>query len=309
MLASWRDSTKQQYTSYLSRWFAFCSQRDQNPLQVSVTVVLDFLTGLFAMGLGYSALNTARSALSAVIRTDSGRTIGTHPAVVRFMKGVFELRTPTSRYQKTWDVSILLSYFKDKEANSLLTLKDLTMKLCALLLLTTAQILQTVLLMKLSCIQVNENGYSICFVDKLKTSRPGFQQPPLQLSRYSDEKLCVVKCLKEYILRTADLRSTDQLILCYQYPHGPASKDSISRWMKSLLNSAGIHNFGPHSFRGATSSAMLKSGISLEVILKTAGWAKASTFHKFYNKPLENKCKAQKANSILNFFAPKQMSD
>ena len=131
-------------------------------------------------------------------------------------------------------------------------------------------------------------AYFPSFVDKLKTSRPGFQQPPLQLSRYSDEKLCVVSCLKEYILRTADLRSTDQLILCYQYPHRPASKDSISRWMKSLLNNAGIQNFGPHSFRGAASSAMLQSGVSLEAILRTAGWSKARTFHMFYNKPLEN---------------------
>ena len=79
--------------------------------------------------------------------------------------------------------------------------------------------------------------------------------------------------------------------------------------MKSALSCAGIQDFGAHSFRGASSSAMLKSGVSLEEILKTAGWAKATTFQKFYNKPLERKDvlhKLQKTESILNYFAPKK---
>ena len=272
-----------------------------------MTVVLEFLTELFSLGLGYSSLNTARSALSAVLRTEDGRPIGKHPVVIRFLKGIFELRTPVPRYQQTWDVSILLSYFKEAEQNSSLPLKDLTVKLCALLLLSSAQRVQTIHSVKLSCIRAKEDGYVVHIVDKMKTSRPGFHQPPLQFFKYSDEKLCVVNCLREYISRTADLRSSEQLILCYQYPHGPASRDSISRWMKNLLKDAGILNFCSHSFRGAASSAMMRSGVSLDEILRTAGWTKASTFQKFYNKPVQHNCKKQQVNSILNYYQPKKM--
>ena len=144
--------------------------------------------------------------------------------------------------------------------------------------------------------------------DKLKHTKPGHYQRPFQLPRYSDKKLCVVSCLEEYMKRTAALRSknTDKLLLCYAQPHGPASKDSVSRWLRDVLHEAGIEGFSSHSFRGASSSAMLESGVSLENILKTAGWSNAATFHKYYHKPLatdsvnplgDNKVQ----QSILNF--------
>lgn len=75
-------------------------------------VVLSFLTELYKEGLGYSAINTARSALSVVVHTDEEQTIGDHPLVSRFVNGVFQLRTPLPHYSKTWDVSVLLEFFR-----------------------------------------------------------------------------------------------------------------------------------------------------------------------------------------------------
>ena len=58
--------------------------------------MLEFLSELFEEGLGYSTLDTARSAISvsAVFNFDQGRPVGAHPKVIRFMKGLSELRTP-----------------------------------------------------------------------------------------------------------------------------------------------------------------------------------------------------------------------
>ena len=44
---SWRGSTKLQYGAYLKRWLLFCRKRQVNLMQVSVHVILDFLTELF----------------------------------------------------------------------------------------------------------------------------------------------------------------------------------------------------------------------------------------------------------------------
>lgn len=271
-----------------------------------MTCVLKFLTLLFEQGLKYSAINTARSALSAVIQTDSDRTVGAHPLVVRFMKGVFELRTPMPRYSSTWDVSIVLKFIRELGANSDLSLKFLSWKLCTLLLLVSAQRVQTVHLMRLSAVEISVSGCKIAMLDKLKQTRPGFHQKDLEFSRYTeDEHLCVVNCLEEYVKRTAELRDNDddKLLLCYQSPHRPASKDTISRWLKTVLIRAGIKDFAPHSFRGASSSAMLKSGVPLDDILKVAGWSKATTFRKFYNKPVQSNIKGAQANTILKYYA------
>ena len=74
--------------------------------------------------------------------------------------------------------------------------------------------------------------------------------------------------------------------------------------MKSVLLDAGIQNFAPHSFRGATASAMFDSGSSVDDILKSAGWSKAIC--KFYKKPIEEKYKKVKEeNSICRYFEPK----
>ena len=280
----------------------FCAERGFDPLCVPIDTVLHFLTTLFNQGLGHSAINTARSALSAVLQPMGGKTVGSHPKIVRFMKGVFELRTPLPRHNNFWDVSILLKHLENQEDGEL-GLKDLTLKLCALMLLTSAQRLQTIHLIKASNILWHNSECTILLTDKLKSTHPGFDQKEIKFHKFQkNPKLCVIKCLKEYLERTEPLRRKhcDQLFLCYRPPHGAASKDTLARWMKSLLYKVGIQDFGPHSFRGASSSAMAKSGVPIDDILKSAGWSSAQTFQKFYNKPIGKK--PVDNNSILNYY-------
>ena len=44
--------------------------------------------------------------------------------------------------------------------------------------------------------------------------------------------------------------------------------------------------FKPHSTRAASTSAASNASVSLDDTLHTAGWSSASTFAKFYNKPI-----------------------
>ena len=66
-----------------------------------------------------------------------------------------------------------------------------------------------------------------------------------------DEKLCVIKHLGEHIKKTQVLRGDcSQLLLSHVKPHGPASKDTISRWCKNVLKFAGVDVYSTqHSFR------------------------------------------------------------
>ena len=116
----------------------------------------------------------------------------------------------------------------------------------------------------------------------LKTSKPGKHQEPLTFKPYTyDSQLCVVKCLQQYIKQTAEVRNgADQLWLSY---HNPASKDTVSRWIKEFLKQSGIDisSHGAHSTRAASSSAARSSpNIFLQTIMNAAGWAMESTFTK-----------------------------
>jgi site-specific recombinase XerD len=230
--------------------------------------------------------------------------VGANPKVVRFMKGVYELRTPKPKYTEVWDVNILLNLLRQKKDNADLGLKELTQKLCALFMIATAQRVQTLWFVNISCIQFSKEGCVVVISGKLKHSRLNFNQEPFNLKFYPEEKLCVVRCLQEYINRTSSIRENyDQLLLCYQKPHKPASKDTIARWLGDVLNDAGIKGFSPHSFRGAASSAMLREGCTLEHIMKSAGWSNAKTFQKFYNKPVMSAEKPK--NIITDYFRKK----
>jgi hypothetical protein len=84
-----------------------------DPLQPPINEGIHFFAELYGFGIGYSALNTARSALSSVIVLPENITFGCHPLVSRFMKGVFELRPSLPKYNEVWDVSVILSMLKN----------------------------------------------------------------------------------------------------------------------------------------------------------------------------------------------------
>ena len=123
-----------------------------------------------------------------------------------------------------------------------------------------------------------------------------------------DEKVCAVKCLEEYIKRKKDLRlNCDQLLLCHARPHGSGSKDTVLRRLRDVLSDAELCDFKTHTFRGASASAMLSSGATLDGILKSAGWTNASTFHKFYYRPVKEAQKLHRdLKSSLKYFQNKQ---
>ena len=82
---------------------------------------------------------------------------------------------------------------------------------------------------------VKPGEYSFRITSLLKqTSASGGRQRHLQpvlFKKYDHDKR--LSLLEEYIARTVKLRgSCSQLLLCHVKPNGPASKDTISRWLK-----------------------------------------------------------------------------
>lgn len=155
-------------------------------------------------------------------------------------------------------------------------------------------------MLNLSNMRVSVDSYTFLFSKLLKQTRPGFPNPTVTLTAFRDSRLCVVITLKEYISRTEPLRGSEsQLFVSYTKPHKAVSRDTIGRWVKTVLSSAGIDTkkFKPHSTRAAVVSAASNASVSLDEILNTAGWSSESIFAKFYNKPVVRE--SQFASSVL----------
>ena len=251
---------------------------------------MNFLSELYQKELSYSAINTARAALSTVIHPPEGCTFGHHPLVARFLKGVFTARPALPRYQEVWDVSVVLKYLKSLHPPEQLSLKDLTLKMTMLIALLSGQRCQTIHALDTTTMVLSADKCVFYIYELLKTSRPGKHYGCLELRAYADDKqLCVVNLLQEYVQRTVKFRGTNaQLLLSYHKLHNPVSTATIGRWLKEVLKRAGIdiQKFSAHSTRSASVSAAKTLNISVKTILDAAGWSNADTFAKFYDRPV-----------------------
>ena len=113
----------------------------------------------------------------------------------------------------------------------------------------------------------------------------------LTFRAFSDVDLCVVTFFKAYLTRTQPLRGVlTNLFLTVKPPHSGASKDTLTRWVRTAMTMANIDTtvFRPNSVRAASTSAAKRGGASVQEIMNNAGWSQTSTFSRFYDKPVVN---------------------
>lgn len=94
----------------------------------------------------------------------------------------------------------------------------------------------------------------------------------LTFSITEDRKVYPGRALKWYLERTQKIRSSEKLFLIPRCPYRPVSKDTLFRWIVSLIsphanNSEAIH---AHYLRAHASSKAWFDGVGLSDILKAA---------------------------------------
>ncbi len=163
-------------------------------------------------------------------------------------------------------------------------IKDLTLRLTFLLLILSGKRGQTIHLLSLDNMVLSETKCEFVITEKVKQTRVGHHIPPIVYEAFPhDPDLCVVNHLKEYLARAKRLRSPGctKLLISYAKPYNAVSRETISRWCKSLLSSAGIDTkeFGCHSTRAASTSFAAQKAGDISNIIESVGWSNAQTFH------------------------------
>lgn len=275
-----------QYDSTFKLWWKFCQKEKLSPFEVNISKILTFFQELLnETNCRFGTFNSHRSAL-AMILPDGALE---HQVLKRFFKGIFRSRPPNPRYESTWNPQLVLKYLEDRPIDNL---KDLSFKLLMLLLLATGQRLQTISLIEIPNIKEDDDGLKIFIPKFIKTSGPNRQQPCLLLPFFGENpKLCVASVLKCYLNMTQEFRpdNCNSLFISIQKPFKAVTKQTLSRWVKTILVNAGIDVsvYKAHSTRHASTSLALARGLPIDTICKTAGWSMgSSTFARFYNRPL-----------------------
>lgn len=238
------------------------------------------MANFFEEGASFNSINTYRSAL-ALICPD----VTKDPVLVRFIKGVFR---SVPKYDITWDPEIVLNYFRNLGENKDLSLLVLSHKLVILLALVTTHIIQTISNILLSNIVKFSDKIIIKIPALIKTSVLKSISPVLKLPFFPrDPLICLARTLSDYIESTNKYRipGTDKLFISYRKPYKAVSSETLSRWVKALMQESGVDTdiFSAHSTRHASTSAAFRKGVDLRTIRNLAGCNKDSnTFFKFY---------------------------
>ncbi|XP_046737105.1 uncharacterized protein LOC124405884 [Diprion similis] len=242
-MASLSQATLKQYERPVSLWWKFCQHTQVSVFSPPRRSVLEFLT-ICATNLGsYSSLNTYRSAISLITMTN----VGQDQFVKRFMKGFATQKPPRPKYNETWDPSKVLDHISQFYPNSELSFEKLSEKLVVLLALITAQRVQTLSLKESRTFGLNRN------------------QPRLIIPAFKEKlQLCPVQTLRDYLDKSKALSSPRDpfLIVITKAPYTHASSQTISHWIKKVLNDSGIdRTLAAHSTRHASTSAAARQAL------------------------------------------------
>lgn len=284
---TWRPGTVKLYTTYLKKWGLYCVLKGVPPMKPSIPQVVRFLRMLEDEGLGYGAVNTARCALSVILPRVNGQSVGKHHYIHWFMKAVHARNPPKAKYSRFWDVGLVFDCLRSWPHNTQLSLKELSLKLTILMLLTSGHRGQTIVALSLRNIHIEKDEVVFELDKLLKSNRMGDRLSTVTFISFSQEKkLCVVRTLKEYISRTTPLRVSEQLLVSFIKPHGSISRDTLARWTVCMLRLAGVDTtkYSSHSTRGAMVSKARLLGVSVQNILLHAGWKTHKAFAKHYDR-------------------------
>ena len=298
------------YAGCWERFSQWCATTGLSPVSYGTQGVLLFLQSLLEGGLSESTLRGYVAAISDRHIPIEGRSVGSQPLICQFLTGARRIRPSRSPMVPSWDLQLVLRALSGSpfEPLSKLGLELLSFKTAFLLAMASAKRVSELHALSVhpSCLRLGEEGSAISLLPNPaflpKVLPRSFVVRPLVLEPFHPPPhdtveaarlhlLCPVRSLRMYVARTASVRQTDRLFVCYGGAGlGRAlSKQRLARWVVQAIarayDSAGVpppEGVVAHSTRGMSTSWALFRGAPLEDVCAAAGWASPATFARLY---------------------------
>ena len=288
--ASLRPSTKAKYKAPWENFKQFCTiHLNIDSTQASIDNVLDYLSQLYLNEKSFSVINTAKLAISHNLHFPPYKHLSEHPRINKYFNGLFNLCPPKQKMTLVWDVKVIFDHFRTLPKNDLLTDKQLSQKLCLLLLILGGQRVNTIYNFTVDRMIVSDCSITFSPAKVLKHSKKGRKLDSFCYKAYDDEKiLCVVEVVKEYLKRRKHKVDSSilPLLISLSKPYRGISTDTIRRWVKDLFSECNIFDFSAHSCRSASTSKAKELGVEIDTIMKKACWKNSKTFYHHYQKDI-----------------------
>ena len=243
------------------------------------------------------ALNKARSAISFFVQY-SIPNLGQVMPIVRLFNYFYKSRPTFPRYLVTWDVGVVLRFLAQWHPKKSLSMKQLTLKVVALIALTSSDRAQTLHALQADQAHFSPEGLVFVVPSRLKHSRRGSPVSKVVCVEWDAPELNVADYVLFYLNKTFKYRlrgwtatkvEVKQLFLSHRTGK-PVCRATISRWLREVLYLSGVDTatFAPHSTRGASVSEAARRGASPAQIVAQGNWTNLGTYQRFYNREVHD---------------------
>ena len=312
-----RDSTLRTYSARLAPYWDWCEKKGCSPTRAPVAQIAEFLTERFDSGLESNTVRNYKSAIQAVHRGFAdGTSLKDDKSIRLLLDGMFNSRPPARKIVPAWDLNVVLNYLAGSpfEPMRSATLRDTTLKTVFLVALASGCRQSELHALSVSATVFSRSGLTTNFRPGFlaKNERNNFSHAPLTLPRIGtvssvreDRVWCPVRAVDCYLDKTANIRKgNDQLFLTHKDPHKPAAKQTLARWLVSVIVGAkavtGSDRPSAHSTRAIASSWAFQRGISVSEICNAVSWKSQSTFTSVYMKDVQSTANTRFARAVLS---------
>ena len=273
--------------SYSRHWrkFAEWFNGKESVSKISPLLICEYLHQQFNSGYNTSTINLMRSAINFF--TLNSLDLDNNILMKRLFKFFYNARPLKPRYTTFWPVSQLLDMLKNWYPIDTLNLRELTLKVIALIALSSSDRGQTLHLASLKNMVISDKKVDFVITDKVKSTRKFLKPTIISCISTNNEALDVSAHVKAYVEKTKNLRGSEEKLFISWKTFKSVTRQSLARWLTLVLKIAGIDTsiFKAHSYRGAGLSKAMNKSANISQIVAAGNWSSSATFNKFYHAP------------------------
>jgi len=302
-----RASTRKTYNVRIRKYRKWCKRKQVDPYKASVGDVADFFTEVFKDGGSVNSVRSCRSAVKAIHKGfPGGYTVSSSPLLQDLIKGMFHIRPPQRSLVPRWDLPRALQLLAKPpfEPMNRASTADIARKTAFLIATASGRRVSDIQALSTADNHISFTKDAVHLLPRAgylaKNQSLSFTPkhiilPDLRKASGSADEgpWCPLRALRYYLDRTQPYRlKEDHLFLTVQKPFRAASKQTISRWIVSVIKESisseelqlsGTH-IRAHDLRSQASAWALYRGASLQDIIEAMAWSSSSTFQTTYLK-------------------------
>jgi integrase len=294
--ASAAKTTRRTYSMQFQRFLCFILTRQKRFESCTLDDIFEFLTAYSKVAPKFNSVASAATAIRWFLRISSKAELDKDPRWPTFLKGMKRVCEPPRKRFHVWNPRRVLDRIASAPKPTDLIVAG--QEAAILILLATGSRLDDIL--KLSAkFEKTDFGVRLFFTAPRKTDLRKQFVSHLDIGFFPENRrICPARAVLRFLRIAHPLRKTGADRFFISSTGKPAAKQTVKRWILSKLEEVGI-SASVGSFRSASSSAAYLSGLSVDTIMKSAGWLREETWRQHYLRPIFE------PNNLFKSYAPR----